>query len=318
MVTSHLANGDSGRQRLEESGIPGTIAAWRDMLWDGPVATDLRVFASLDRRARWVQKHYGVATEDYIAHHQEDEAWLDARAQDPDESELVLWFEDDHFCEINLLYILSRLAAPTFRRLKVSLVFAPGPQGLADLNFDLRSAFVLRERLGRKRLARTGLAWRRYCDPDPRAFASTPLPPPFEAFTLRWRGRFPDAHGLNVFERTILARLALKETSASTLLRELCHKASAPARRLGLGDHQFWRILNDLHQRELVKIDGPTLPRYDQADASNSAARTRLSLTIMGARCLEQEGGPPSLAPVGGAEAHLWTRRELERVKRPH
>jgi hypothetical protein len=310
----HLTNGGAGRRRLLEGGVPGEIAAWHDMLWDGPVATDLRVFGSLDARARWVEEHYGVPCANYSEQHLQDEAWLDARAQDGPDAELILWFEDDHYCEINLLYILSRLAAPIFKHQRISLVFAPGPLGLADLNFDLHAAFVFREQLSRNRMARASLAWRRYCDRDPRAFAVTSLPPPFEAFTMRWRSRFPDENGLSLLDRHILRHVSERETSASALFRELCLKANAPARGLGLGDLQLWRVVNELRQRGLLELTGPPLPRYGDEEDSPSPARTRVRISPTGLRSLRRAGTPPSHAPVGGAHGDEWTRRELEEL----
>lgn len=313
----HLLNGDAVRERFVESKIgasaaPADVHAWSDMLYDGPTSFDFRVPSALERRARWVEHIYGVPADDYKRRHRRDEAWLDASTE---VDELTLWFEDDHFCEVNLLYLCARLAAPIFSRVQLSLVLAPGPGGLAHPQLDFDAAHAQRQPLSRAELGRAASAWRAYCDADPRSFLRARMPRFLPDFHARWRGRFPDATGLDCIEASTIEALQLGPRSPAELFREICHAPTSPAHAYGLGDLQYWRVLHALEDRALISFDDvqllPVHAKSLAAPRDPTQGRVRLGpLHIDSATARVRPGG--SDAPVGGAAPSCWLRDELD------
>src|SRR5688572_31153183 len=77
---------------------------------EGPAVDDGRT------RAAWLAPRLGITTAEY------ERGWREGRetlARAGDHDEVVLWFEQDLFCAVNLWFVLDRVAATT----PVSLVF---------------------------------------------------------------------------------------------------------------------------------------------------------------------------------------------------
>src|SRR4030095_5464761 len=90
--------------------------------------------------------------------------------------EVVLWFEHDLFCQVNLLFLLHHLANAAVGNTRLSLINIgeyPGKldfRGLGELNPDeLASVFPARELLAPSQLRLGDSAWQAYCSSDPTA-----------------------------------------------------------------------------------------------------------------------------------------------------
>src|SRR4051794_36589212 len=95
--TLHVTNGDSTVRGIADTGLPGRILAWRDVLHEGPVP------AGPDAERRRIRAAFlGVAPDDFA----ERDRVLDTHAGD-----FVLWFEADLYDQLQLAEILARLAA---------------------------------------------------------------------------------------------------------------------------------------------------------------------------------------------------------------
>src|SRR5262245_27716030 len=114
----HITNGGATQQPLEQSGVPGTIVSWDDVLHEGPtpLATGeegLRV------RVRYLASAgYG----------DEDEMLRDFQAKgDPldvaaSHDEVVFWLEHDLHCQLLLIRHLWWLAQHPLPSTRVSIV----------------------------------------------------------------------------------------------------------------------------------------------------------------------------------------------------
>jgi hypothetical protein len=300
----HLLNGDATAAVFPDA-LPGERAVWRDILMEGPADADP------ETRAAWLAPRLDVTPEAYVRGWREGQATL-ARAKEHDE--VVLWFERDLFCAINVWFVLSRLDAA-----RVSLVF---PEVTADVKGlgALESArftalFEQRRLLSADEIADARALWRAYAAPDPTSL--TRLGPifPFARAAIRLHcGRFPSvANGLDETEHAILATLGQETTFVALFLAVTTTPAG---NELGMGDVQFAAIVRDL-------AAGPTpLVTIEQRD--EQFGRWRISGTPAAADVLAGRVDRLAVLPLDrwlggvhlrpGTPAWRWDGERLTRV----
>src|SRR6266576_2054770 len=115
----HIHNGDSSAGTAKKTSIPGEHLAWREALVCGPAPGGLTEQNFLDVRARHLAEAYG-ARADKCAF--ELRAQHEALAAYSDHEEVVLWFEHDLFCQVQLIYLLHWFAGREPGPTKLSLV----------------------------------------------------------------------------------------------------------------------------------------------------------------------------------------------------
>jgi len=274
----HLLNGDATAAVFPDA-LPGDRAVWRDILMEGPADADG------DTRAAWLAPRLGVTPETYARGWREGQATLaEAKAHD----EVVLWFERDLFCTINLWFVLARLAV-----VRVSLVFPAVDaehRGLGVLEAARFPAlFERRQRLSADEIADARALWRAYAAPEPTALAgSEPILPFAREAIRRHCARFPSrANGLDEVEQAALIALARPLDFPA-----LFHAATTPpaTSHLGLGDVQFAAMLRDL-------AAGPA-PLVEIADREQPFARWRISRTTAAVDVLEGRVDRLTLGPL--------------------
>jgi hypothetical protein len=154
--------------------------------------------------------------------------------------EVILWFEHDLFCLVNLLKMLDRFAA--HRRL--TLVWSPEPLSNEDLvlRFESRGAVTP----AMIKLARQ--AWAAFTSPDPTALNAfvrddqRDFPFLRDAMTLH-ASRFPSMlNGLGTVEQRLLDAIGI---GTSDFLSVFSRFDPAPP-RLGFGDAEAKRVLRVL------------------------------------------------------------------------
>ncbi|HEX3178290.1 MAG TPA: hypothetical protein VHZ49_16560 [Methylomirabilota bacterium] len=255
----HLLNGDATAVVFPAS-LPGERDVWRDIMVEGPAVADGAV------RAAWLAPRLGVTPATYEARWREGEATL-ARASVHDE--VILWFEQDLFCAVNLWFVLERLPAAT----AISLVFpALGPDfaGLGTLAPDaFGPLFEQRTRLEARARAEARALWQAYAASEPTGFPRATGQLPFTRTAVRLHlGRFPSTtHGLDDTELSTLHALGIGPRTFGELFATVVRRDLA---QYGMGDVQYAAALRDLEP--LVAID----------DASRPFADWRLSLTATG------------------------------------
>jgi hypothetical protein len=297
----HLLNGDATAAVFPDT-LPGERAVWRDILMEGPADADA------DTRAAWLAPRLGVSPDAYAQRWRESVAML-ARAKEHDE--VVLWFERDLFCAINLWFVLTRLDAS-----RVSLVFAAVDtdfRGLGTLDANhFPPLFERREQLGLDEIADARALWRAYTAQDPTGLAGHDAILPFARSAIRLHcGRFPSTtDGLDELEHQTLATLD-GAIEFGALFRRVT--TVGPLNELGLGDVQFAAMLRDL-------AAGPT-PLVAIADHEQSFQRWRISRTPAAVDVLAGRVDRPALAPLDrwlggvhllpGAPLWRWDGRRL-------
>ena len=279
----HILNGESTEALLSQTAIGGDRFSFRDALIAGPApavnGSDWRRI-----RATHLAEAYGVEfekCEDGFARQQQIFESFD------NHEEVTLWFESDLFCQANLLYVLD-WCAQRHPATKLSLICIgefpgrPNFRGLGELTPpELASLFDKRSEITTGQLELAARAWQGYRSEDPRDLerllqTDTSTLPFIDAALRLHLTRFPsDRNGLNRIESTGLELIA----QGASRFVDLFSRFVAAEPNYGLGDAQFWNVLQQLKQgpSSLVKIDGKQEAMSESAFTITDAGKSVLS-----------------------------------------
>ncbi|HEY0140025.1 MAG TPA: hypothetical protein VGF48_03960 [Thermoanaerobaculia bacterium] len=205
----HIHNGDVMAEHARQAEIEGEHLAFRESLVTGAPDGD---------RARTLAEAYGQEVDRTREELARQEQALDERSR-----EVVLWFEQDVYCLIHLLYLLQRV-----RGSNVSYVWHPAP--LAQLTHEeLQRLFATRTAVTPRLREIASEAWRDYVRGD------------VSAWTQRDAAELP-------FLREGLTLLGTIDEHLRQFLSEKdFHSLFARVdRRLGLGDTEVLRRVRNL------------------------------------------------------------------------
>jgi hypothetical protein len=282
----HIYNGDSTADTARAAGIPGEHIPWREALVCGPVPSELAEKEFIEVRAQHLSAAYNVAVEKCRA---ELLAMHEGLASFSEHEEVVLWFEHDLFCQVQLVYLLNWFAARELGKTKLSLVCVnqfPGVQpfhGLGQLNQEqLHSLFPGRSRIARPQLELANKAWEAYSASDARSLISllrtdmTALPFLKDALQKHLE-RFPSTrNGLGRVENTALALVPAGHSKFRSLFPAFTRRESA----YGFGDAQVY-----LAMEAMVEARKPLLIQHKPGHWSKDSA-----LMLMASFELTDEG----------------------------
>ena len=319
----HILNGDSVRETLERSQVPGTFAPYADVLHEGPVPFSSGTRATLETRVRWVAANGYIPYADGM---RMAGRWESQVASYADYDEVVMWFEHDLFDQLLLVRHLDWFSRQDMGRTKLSLICIgefPGFEpfhGLGQLDeAQLASLLGTRELVSAEQSALGRSVWAAFTAPDPTALdaaandgRSSVLP--FLAGALhRFIEDYPAiGTGLPRTERRILELLRDGETS----IGDLFVAQQRTEERVYMGDTTFWRRVREL-------AAGP-VPLVRVAGDVSEPAHGRAAITDAGRAVLAGEedwvrlngfdrwfGGVRLQAPLGGDVA--WRYHPLSR-----
>ena len=100
----HITNGDSLTNYLKELDIAGDFLTWQEMLCEGPTEVEIDTPSFFNLREKFLNDFYEIEINEseYIS---EIQKLNDLNGY----TEIVLWFEYDLFCHINLIAVISLL-----------------------------------------------------------------------------------------------------------------------------------------------------------------------------------------------------------------
>jgi hypothetical protein len=207
----HVANGTATTATIEAAGIPGVRSIWADPLYEGPVPAGLTDAELIDARTRYLA---GDEPVDPVNDLDRWRAVIDAHET---YDELVLWFEHDLFCQLNLVQVLGHIRASVPRTKPVSLICIgefpgrPSFKGLGELTAgELAPLFETRTPVDERQYAVAAAAWAAFRSPSPVAIEglleTDTSPMPFLARALaRLLEEYPwTTDGLSRSERRLL------------------------------------------------------------------------------------------------------------------
>ncbi len=248
----HITNGDSFTERLKPLKLKGDVITWREMLCEGQTLTNVGSENFWKARFEFLHKNYKVSKSWFIEKTLKEYRSLCNHKQ---QDKIVLWFEYDLFCQINMIAVLSWLK--THRKYaEISLVCSGKEDesdkmyGLCELsNEQLLDLYENRTILKQDDIEYADYVWQLYCSDNPIRLENLS---DFKEYQFDYLSdavqnhlqRFPSIkNGLNQMENNILQlTLDKKPGSKKALLGTVLQNQGG----LGFGDTQYERAISRL------------------------------------------------------------------------
>ena len=248
----HITNGDNLTDRLKSLKLKGDIITWREMLCEGKTLTNVGSESFWKTRFEFLNKNYKISKQWFVEKTLKEYRLLCNHKQ---EDQIVLWFEFDLFCQINMLAVISWLK--THRKYaQISLVCSGDEDetdkmyGLNELSDEqLLELFEKRTVLKQDDIEYADYVWQLYCSDNPIRLENLT---DFKYYQFDYLSEAIKAHlkrfptiknGLNEIENHIL-QLSLDKSPKSK--RELLSTVLSDQGVYGFGDTQYERIISTL------------------------------------------------------------------------
>jgi hypothetical protein len=248
----HITNGDSLTDRLKSLELKGDIITWREMLCEGKTLTNVGSESFWKTRFEFLNKNYKVSKTWFVEKTLKEYRSLCNHKQ---QDQIVLWFEYDLFCQINMLAVISWLK--THRKYAhISLVCSGNEDetdkmyGLGDVSDEkLLELYENRTELSMNDIEYADYVWQLYCSDNPirlenlTDFKNYQFDYLSDAIKAHLK-RFPTIkNGLNDIENHVL-QLSFDKKPKSK--RELLRTVLSDQGVYGFGDSQYERIITTL------------------------------------------------------------------------
>ncbi|GAB4029079.1 DUF1835 domain-containing protein [Spirosoma gilvum] len=169
----HVLNGDSTAYSFAEAGLPGDVAVWREMLSEGPLLDALQTDDLWKLRENWLNAQFGDRPNEADTYYRKVVAEFERIYQPNTYDQIILWFEHDLFCQINLVFLLSRFSRVELGTTVVKQVSVnqfdgmPNFKGLGELTgAQLATLYPKAEPLTDYELALAAHVWSAYATAD--------------------------------------------------------------------------------------------------------------------------------------------------------
>ena len=126
----HILNGDSTAQILAKSSISGDVIVWREMLSEGPLQKEIGTDKFWRTRYSFFENDVGITRLDYFDRTIKEIIKIEDIAN---YDEVVLWFEFDLFCQVNLMGLCTYLLKFYRKDIKFSLICTGKEEGKKSL-----------------------------------------------------------------------------------------------------------------------------------------------------------------------------------------
>lgn len=209
--TLHIVNGDSLAEQMQELNLPGELIVWRELLCEGPTIQEINSeFFKI--RKKFLKQAYDISAENYEERFISEIKKLKALK---DYDKVVLWFEFDLFCHINMLAAINLLSEKD-KSTPISLVCSKKLEGekefqpLSQLKInELQNHYENSIPLNTEDIEVALLIWELYCGNNPlKLKPQIKVNTNFEYLSSCIRAhieRFPNSvTGINSLERNVL------------------------------------------------------------------------------------------------------------------
>jgi hypothetical protein len=301
----HILNGDSTACSFCETGISGDTLVWREILSEGPVI-NAQPGEVWELREKYITETYGNEGRSYKEKVLDEVNKLDDYSK---YDEIILWFEFDLLCQVNLIYILNWFSDKELNSTKLSLICIDEYEGIKDFRGlgqltpeQLKTLYPERVPLNKNDLTIASIAWMAYTSGNPlsvynlleRDMENLHLLIPALKSHLQ---RFPSMYnGLNKIQNALLKIIESGADNENAVIQS--YFKSGSEKIFGIGDSQVLQYLKQLFPEALA-----------QEEAEKGAVintNGKLSLTPTGKALLEGKADFISLYPrnykIGGAE----------------
>ncbi|MDT0621598.1 DUF1835 domain-containing protein [Croceitalea vernalis] len=248
----HITNGDSFTSKLKSLPLKGDIITWREMLCEGKTLCNVGSETFWKTRFEFLNKNYKVSKSWFVEKTLKEYRSLCNHKQ---QDQIVLWFEYDLFCQINMLAVLSWLKTHR-RHAEISLVCSGKEDhtdklyALGELNDEkLLSLYENRIILTQDDIEYADYVWQLYCSDNPIRLENLT---DFENYQFDYLSdavaahlkRFPSIKtGLNAVETSMLnIAMNQKPKNKKEFLRDILTTPNL----YGYGDTQYQRLLTSI------------------------------------------------------------------------
>ena len=259
----HVLNGDSTAQILEKSNIDGDIVIWREMLCEGPV------HKSVGSDEFWINRYSFFEEELRISRLEYYDKTIKEIIKLEDVSgydEVVLWFEYDLFCQVNLMALSTYLLANYVKKVNYYLVCTGKEKGKNKLQSltdfkpsEFETLYETKIALSKANLEFAKESWELYVENDFNKlkefnFNQNSKFKYLQVAINQHLQRFPSKNGLNQIENKILEIINSNEFSEKEIVKNLLiwqQKETV----FGFGDVQYFLYINGLEKYFTIDYD---------------------------------------------------------------
>jgi hypothetical protein len=253
----HITNGDVFTNKLKTLNIPGEIITWREMLCEGKTESNVGSESFWKTRFEYLNKNYKVSKAVFIEKTLKEYRSL---CNHKSEDQIVLWFDNDLFCQINLLAVISWLK--THRKYAEISLVSYSKEKITDLSTlseeKLLNLYKKKTILTQDDIEYADYVWQLYCSDNPIRLENLS---DFKNYNFKnlensiqaHLKRFPSIkNGLNEMENNML-QLAMdkKYSSKNVYIKTLLQNQGV----LGFSDTQYQKAISRL--KPLYKTFNP-------------------------------------------------------------
>ncbi len=245
----HITNGHSLTNYLNELDFKGDILTWQEMLCEGPTTEVIDSDEFFKIRKKFLLDFYDIEVNE-----EEFRAEIDVLNHSENFSEIILWFEYDLFCHINLIAVVSLIQQKNIK-LPLYLVCSGRVEGEKELKGlselkpgQLQKHYANKIKLSEQDIDLMKSLWKTYCGSDHNLFKPIIIEKssfPYLSNCLKAHlQRFPDSKtGLSGLEENILTIIKKYDIKSK---KHLLGYALNYQGFYGYGDIQLERIINKL------------------------------------------------------------------------
>ena len=247
----HITNGDSFTQKLKSLKLGGDIITWREMLCEGKTLNNVGSESFWKARFDFFSKNYKVSKANFIEKTlKEYRSLCNHKSQD----QIVLWFEYDLFCQVNMLAVISWLK--THRPYADVHLVCSGKtktevqlKGLSEIsNEAILELYEDKIWLSRNDIEFADYVWQLYCSDNPirlenlSDYSNYQFQYLADAIAAHLK-RFPSIkNGLNSIENNVLSLANTKPSSKKALMKSILSNQGF----YGFGDSQYMRMIQNM------------------------------------------------------------------------
>jgi len=249
----HITNGDITTNYLKKLNYSGSFITWREMLSEGKTTSDIGSETFWKNRFEFLKSSYNISKKSFIDYTLKEYRNL---CKHKDQDEIVLWFENDLYCQINMLAVISWLKR--YRHgYQITLVCSGKIKGSTKMlglsqlkKEEVHKHFTNRVTLKQDDIEYADYIWQLYCSDSPLRLESVykfnPMSP-FQYLATAIEAhlqRFPSIeNGLNKIENTILKTA---QNHSFTSKKELVQRLINNEKVYGFGDLQYEYNINTI------------------------------------------------------------------------
>ena len=248
-IPLHITNGSNLTEYLKDLGVEGEFLTWHEILCEGPTIREIDTTAFVETRRSFLNEYYNIDIDEY-----EFKKEMNKLNDISNNSEIVLWFEYDLFCHINLVAVISlisqkKIELPIYLVCSGRIKEAKELKGLSELLPEqLLQHYKNKVLLNEQDIDIAKSVWDIYCGKDHN------LLKPYIVQTSSFKylnnclkahlKRFPDTQsGLCALEQNILTLVKENEIKSK---HHLLGYALNYQGYYGFGDIQFKRMIESL------------------------------------------------------------------------